>query len=202
MTPPCNFAAVAILRVGLLQLPDIFPSSGVFRATFPPRGKAFRWGRVTPPATVCYNEYNRLACRHGYYAARCNHPVNETQRVNATGEQCSPLQAKGKFVPTSLHRTIKKYARAAGIPNQNSKFCTLNSAPTLPFPHQHKTKRSIPGHGMDLLLYGPRGIRTPTQAVMRIPDLLKFYFSCAIVPDTVSYRSLIFRQCDESFGLI
>ena len=111
---------------------------------FPQGGRLFRWGHPAlycykqnhhpvgagqaPPATVYYNEYNGLACRHGYYAARCNHPVNETQRVNATGEQCSPLQAKGKFVPTSLHRTIKKYARAAGIPNLNSKFCTLNSA--------------------------------------------------------------------------
>ena len=36
----------------------------------------------------------------------CSHPVNETQRVNATGEQCSPLQAKGKFAPTALHRTL------------------------------------------------------------------------------------------------
>ena len=36
----------------------------------------------------------------------CSHPINETQRVNATGEQCSPLQAKGKFAPTALHRTL------------------------------------------------------------------------------------------------
>ena len=37
------------------QLPDISPSSGAFRATFPPRGKAFPVG---------------------------NHPVNTTHRVN------------------------------------------------------------------------------------------------------------------------
>ena len=37
-----------------------------------------------------------------------------------------------------------------------------------PFLRQHKTKRPIPGHGMDLFFYGPRGIRTPTLAVMKI----------------------------------
>ena len=37
-----------------------------------------------PPATVCYNEYNGLACRHGYYAARCNHPDITIYRVNRT----------------------------------------------------------------------------------------------------------------------
>ena len=36
-----NFAQIARIRVGLLYLPDIFPSSGAYRATFPPRGKAF-----------------------------------------------------------------------------------------------------------------------------------------------------------------
>ena len=36
----------------------------------PPKGKAF----VAPPATQYYNEYNGLACRHGYYAARCSRP--------------------------------------------------------------------------------------------------------------------------------
>ena len=52
------------------------------------------------------------------------------------------------------------------------------------------------------LFGGASGARTQAWSVVRIPNLLKFYFSCAIVPDTVSYRSLIFRQCDESFGLI
>ena len=38
-----------------------------------------------PPATVYYNEYNRLGCRHGYYAARCSQPINATYRANRTG---------------------------------------------------------------------------------------------------------------------
>ena len=73
-----KFAGIAIIRVGLLQLPDISPSSGAFRATFPPRGKAFPALRgnkshcavgagYAPPATEYYNEYNGLACRGGIY---------------------------------------------------------------------------------------------------------------------------------------
>ena len=39
MTPPCRFEIIAIIQVGLLYLPDISPSSGTYRATFPPRGR-------------------------------------------------------------------------------------------------------------------------------------------------------------------
>ena len=49
-----------------------------------------------PPATVCYNEYNGLACRHGYYAARCNHPDITIYRVNPTGRsRPSPTNLPG-----------------------------------------------------------------------------------------------------------
>ena len=37
-----KIAGIAIIRVGLLRLPDISPSSGAFRATFPPRGRLYR----------------------------------------------------------------------------------------------------------------------------------------------------------------
>ena len=38
-----------------------------------------------PPATVCYNEYNGLACRGGIYAARAAIPLLPTYRANRTG---------------------------------------------------------------------------------------------------------------------
>ena len=67
------------------SLPDISPSSGAFRATFPPRGRLLRRGGVTPPATVFYNEYNGLVRRGGIYAARCSHPDISIYRANRKG---------------------------------------------------------------------------------------------------------------------
>ena len=37
-----------------------------------------------PPATVYYNEYNGMVCRHGYYAARCSRPDITIYRENRT----------------------------------------------------------------------------------------------------------------------
>ena len=49
-----------------------------------------------PPATVCYNEYNGLACRGGIYAARCNYPDIAIYRVNPTGRiYASPTNLPG-----------------------------------------------------------------------------------------------------------
>ena len=59
----------------------------------PPRGRLPAVGAgQAPPATIYYNEYYGLGCRGGIYAARCSRPDFSICRVNATGEQCSPLQ--------------------------------------------------------------------------------------------------------------
>ena len=68
--------------------------------------------------------------------------------------------------------------------------------------NSRKMKRDVQTLRLHVSFWWACRIRTCDNSVMRIPNLLKFYFSCAIVPDAVSYRSLIFRQCDESFCLI
>ena len=56
---------------------------------------------MTARAAVPIMQYNGLVCRGGIYAARCNRLDITNYRVNRTGEQCSPLQAKNKFVLTA-----------------------------------------------------------------------------------------------------
>ena len=59
----------------------------------------YRGGRVAPPATIYYNEYNGLACRGGIYAARRSRPDNAVYRVNRTGR----IYAS----PTNLPKKVK-----------------------------------------------------------------------------------------------
>ena len=64
-----------------------------------------------PPATIYFNEYNGLACRHGYYAARCSHTDNAAQWVN---------------------RTVRNYASPANVPNVRNRP-SLRGTIFLPF---------------------------------------------------------------------
>ena len=53
-----------------------------------------------------------------------------------------------------------------------------------------------------LLFYGPRGIRTPTQAVMRITKILKSRFSCATVTNSIGARTRGISYYDGVFSPI
>ena len=67
-------------------MPDIRPSSGAYRATFPRRGKAFlRRGGARPARDKTAARNLRVIRRGGIYAARCNHTDIATQRTNGTG---------------------------------------------------------------------------------------------------------------------
>ena len=67
-------------------MPDIRPSSGAYRATFPRRGKAFlRRGGARPARDLIATPNLRVIRRGGIYAARCSQPGNATHRANGTG---------------------------------------------------------------------------------------------------------------------
>ena len=67
-------------------MPDIRPSSGAYRATFPRRGKAFlRRGGARPARDKTAARNLRVIRRGGIYAARCSQPGNATHRANGTG---------------------------------------------------------------------------------------------------------------------
>ena len=67
-------------------MPDIRPSSGAYRATFPRRGKAFlRRGGARPARDKTAARNLRVIRRGGIYAARCSQTGNATHRANGTG---------------------------------------------------------------------------------------------------------------------
>ena len=71
-----------------------------------------------PPATVYYNEYNGMVCRHGYYAAHCSRTDNAIYRASRTGRiYASPtnLPEMGGFeVNANSHGGATKKYRVVG----------------------------------------------------------------------------------------
>ena len=106
------------------QLPGISPSSGAFRATFPPRGKAFRRGEVTPPygaiqihravgaghappATIYYNELTGRFVGAAYMPPVAATPANRPNGKTARDATMRPLHSypkKGFFTKNAAPR--------------------------------------------------------------------------------------------------
>ena len=92
-SPARDITAAAIYRVNRIEgfplwgklspkvtdegcLPGVSPSSGAFRATFPPRGRLFGRGGASPARGFAAMTILRVVRRHGYYAARAIIPAN------------------------------------------------------------------------------------------------------------------------------
>ena len=133
------------------QLPDIFPSSGACRATFPPRGKAFSagWGHPAlrgnknhcavgaghaPPATLCYNEYYGYSVGAAYMP-----PVQPTRQINLTGKPhgthiCVPYKpAEGRNVPVQFVDSLLFYPCRYFF--GKNRVCLLQFAPSVYYNH-------------------------------------------------------------------